>query len=63
MRGCAIPMLVLMGADLYHPTSTSREIVSLAPNAELIERWKDGDVVDEVVDRVRAFLREHTPDA
>lgn len=35
------PMLVLMGDDLYHPQSISREIAALAPAATLVERWKD----------------------
>ena len=61
VRSCAIPMLVLMGNDLYHPAETSREIAALAPNAHLIEHWKDPDVVSETVEKVRAFLEAHTP--
>jgi pimeloyl-ACP methyl ester carboxylesterase len=61
VRGCEIPMLVLMGDDLYHPQVTSREIVQLAPKAELVERWKEEDVVAETVARVRAFLEANTP--
>jgi len=56
---CATPMLVLMGNDLYHPSTTSREIAKLAPNARLVERWKEPDVVDETIATVVAFLREH----
>lgn len=41
MASCATPMLVLLGSDLYHPESTSREMAELAPNAQLIERWKE----------------------
>ena len=37
------------------------EIVELAPNAELVERWKEPDVVADAVRRVREFLRRHTP--
>ena len=59
VRGCSTPMLVLMGNDLYHPSETSREIVALAPHAELVERWKDPEVVAATVERVRAFLLEH----
>jgi pimeloyl-ACP methyl ester carboxylesterase len=62
IRQCRIPMLVLMGNDLYHPAVTSREIVELAPNAELIEEWKaPEDVVATTVARVRSFLQQHTP--
>jgi pimeloyl-ACP methyl ester carboxylesterase len=61
VKGCRIPMLVLMGNDLYHPSATSREIVELAPDARLVERWKDEDVVEKTVATVVAFLKEHTP--
>jgi hypothetical protein len=50
-----------MGNDLYHPESTSREIVDLAPNARLIERWKEPDTVGDTVEQVRSFLQAHTP--
>jgi pimeloyl-ACP methyl ester carboxylesterase len=56
IRGCEIPMLVLMGDDLYHPQTTSREVAALAPNAELVERWKEADLVRATVTRVRNFL-------
>lgn len=59
VRGCATPMLVLLGNDLYHPSQTSREIVALAPDAELVERWKEPEVVRETVRKVREFLRRH----
>jgi len=61
VRHCEIPMLVLMGDDLYHPQTTSREIAQLAPKAELVERWKDDAVVPETIARVRAFLESNTP--
>jgi pimeloyl-ACP methyl ester carboxylesterase len=60
VRGCSVPMLVLMGDDLYHPQVTSREIVELAPNAELVERWKEEEEVGETVARVRSFLEAHS---
>jgi len=53
------PLLVLMGNDLYHPTVTSREIVQLAPNARLVEQWKDEAHVAAAVDTVIAFLQDH----
>lgn len=61
VEDCATPMVVLMGNDLYHPEAISREIVALAPNAVLIERWKEPEHVPETVGRVRRFLLEHTP--
>ena len=61
VRSCETPMLVLMGDDLYHPQVTSREVAALAPNAELIEHWKEEDVLRETVARVRSFLEANTP--
>ncbi len=61
VRGCNTPMLVLLGNDLYHPEVTSREIAELAPQAELVERWQEPEVVPETVKRVRSFLQSHTP--
>lgn len=60
-REIQTPLLVLLGNDAPHPSQTSREIASLAPNAELVERWKEPEVVAETVQRVRAFLKKHTP--
>jgi len=61
VRACSTPLLILAGNDLYHPAPISREIAELSPNAELIERWKEPEVVNEVVERVRRFLAAHTP--
>jgi pimeloyl-ACP methyl ester carboxylesterase len=36
-----VPMLVLQGADVYHPKAASQQLAALAPSATLIERWKD----------------------
>jgi hypothetical protein len=60
-RSCRTPLLILAGADLYHPAAISREIADLAPNAELIERWREPEVVGETVAAVRRFLGKHTP--
>jgi pimeloyl-ACP methyl ester carboxylesterase len=55
---CENPLLVLMGQDLYHPESVSRDIAALAPNAELVTAWKeDGQATAQ---RVRQFLMAHT---
>jgi pimeloyl-ACP methyl ester carboxylesterase len=61
VRSVQAPLLVLMGNDIYHPTATSREIAELAPNARLIERWKDPELVSNTVNSVRDFLRVNTP--
>jgi pimeloyl-ACP methyl ester carboxylesterase len=61
VAGCATPMLVLKGADVYHPTSTSVEIAELAPNAKLIDDWKEGPARDAAQTAVAEFLKTHTP--
>ncbi len=58
---CETPMLVAMGNDLYHPQSTSRRIADLAPNATLVEEWKEGEALAAIDSIVAHFLAEHTP--
>ena len=55
------PMLVLMGNDVYHPESTSRILAAAAPNAELIESWKEGPDRDAAMARTADFLAANTP--
>lgn len=61
VRSCKTPMLILCGNDDYHPKETSKEIATLAPNAELVENWKESAVIGATVKRVREFLISHTP--
>ncbi len=61
VAACETPLLVMMGDDLYHPQSTSREIASLAPDATLVERWKDDDVLADTDAVIKHFLADHTP--
>jgi pimeloyl-ACP methyl ester carboxylesterase len=61
VAACETPLLVMMGDDLYHPQSTSREIASLAPRATLVERWKDDDVLPDTDATIKRFLAEHGP--
>jgi pimeloyl-ACP methyl ester carboxylesterase len=58
---CETPLLVLLGTDLYHPESTSRELAALAPNATLIEHWKEPEHQPAAKQAVERFLAEHTP--
>lgn len=53
------PLLVLRGDDLHHPDATSRAVVELASNAQLVEHWKDEDHVEKADARIRAFFAEH----
>ncbi len=53
------PMLVAMGNDIFHPAATSREIVERAPNATLIEQWREPEFVEAAGAAFRAFLASH----
>lgn len=56
-----VPMLVAMGNDQYHPSSTSREIAALAPDVTFLERWKDDESLPATDAAIRTFLADHTP--
>jgi pimeloyl-ACP methyl ester carboxylesterase len=58
---CQTPLLVLLGNDLYHPASTSRELAALAPRATLIEHWKEPEHQPAARKAVEEFLAAHTP--
>jgi pimeloyl-ACP methyl ester carboxylesterase len=61
LRTVQTPMLLLDGNDRAHPKGISVEVASLLPNVERIERWRDPDIVPEVTEQMRRFLRTHTP--
>jgi pimeloyl-ACP methyl ester carboxylesterase len=61
LRAAQTPLLLLYGSDRAHPQGVSIEVAGLLPNVEKIERWRDPDVVPEVTQRMRDFLRTHTP--
>jgi pimeloyl-ACP methyl ester carboxylesterase len=63
VAACRVPMLVAMGNDLYHPESTSREIAELAPDATLVEDWKQGVALERFDATVLAFLNAHVPES
>ena len=53
------PTLLLMGNDLYHPESISRDLASLLRNVAFVETWKhDVDATDHLI---QAFLSGQTP--
>ena len=56
---CPIPLLVLMGTDIYHPEVTSRRIAELAPRATLVELWKEPEHQASASAKINAFLAEH----
>ncbi|HLG72083.1 MAG TPA: alpha/beta hydrolase [Chloroflexota bacterium] len=62
VRQCQTPLLVLPGIDLPHPTAIGREVHALAPNSEILEPWKEpADLMPKTVERIRQFLKKHTP--
>jgi pimeloyl-ACP methyl ester carboxylesterase len=58
---CQTPLLVLLGNDLHHPQSSSREVAALAPNAKLVELWKEPEHQPAAKKAVEEFLAKHTP--
>ena len=54
------PMLVLMGNDLYHPESISRQVAEMAPAATLIESWKEEPDLSAADTAIRDFLTAHS---
>jgi pimeloyl-ACP methyl ester carboxylesterase len=61
LKTCPAPLLVLPGRDDFHPPAVAQEIVDLAPNATLIEKWGTPELKDQTVDDILAFLRQNTP--
>jgi pimeloyl-ACP methyl ester carboxylesterase len=61
LRTVQTPLLLLYGNDRAHPHGISVEVAGLLPNVEQIERWRDAEVAPEVTQRMRHFLRSHTP--
>jgi pimeloyl-ACP methyl ester carboxylesterase len=59
LRSVQTPLLLLFGNDRAHPRGISEEVAALLPNVEPIERWRDPEVVPEVTERMRSFLRAH----
>lgn len=61
VKSCDKPLLICAGNDQFHPTAIAREIAELAPHAELMLQWREPEIVNTTVERVRAFLLENTP--
>lgn len=60
VSACRVPLLVLRGNDVYHPSSISRSVAELAPRGSLIEDWKEGAAQRVAIERVREFLAQHS---
>ena len=62
MRACATPMLVLPGADPFHPTGIAKRMCSEAKAAQYVEvGWALPENKAQTVATVRAFLKANTP--
>ena len=61
VRSCQTPLLVLPGNDRPHPHEVGVEVAALAPTVESIDPWKDPAFIPQTVERIRSFLRKHTP--
>jgi pimeloyl-ACP methyl ester carboxylesterase len=60
LKATRTPLLLLYGNDRAHPRGVSEEVAGLLPNLQTIERWRDPDVVADVTERMRVFLKTHT---
>jgi len=63
VRTCQTPLLVLPGNDRPHPHDVGVAVADLAPKSERVDPWKDADLIPQTVERIRAFLKKHTPAA
>lgn len=61
VAACRTPLLVLLGNDQYHPSSASRRLAKGAPNASLVEEWREPEHHTAARAAVDAFLAAHTP--
>jgi pimeloyl-ACP methyl ester carboxylesterase len=52
----AVPLMVLMGNDLYHPRSTSVRVLKDVRGAVGVEQWKSGADVAAGLEATRQFL-------
>jgi len=58
---CQTPAIVLPGNDEAHPFDYAEELARLLPNASFIPEWKTGAALEAATQRIRDFLRQHTP--
>ena len=56
---CHIPLLILMGTDIYHPEEKSRRIAKLAPRAPLVEYWKEPENKASANAAIHSFFWGH----
>jgi pimeloyl-ACP methyl ester carboxylesterase len=61
IRECPVPLLVLPGADAFHPREVALEIADLAPDAEVLDGWAGEERKPATREKIRSFLLAHTP--
>lgn len=63
VQACTTPVLIMPDDVPPHPYAVAMESAELAPNSEVtIFPWKDTDEhMNQALDHVRRFLREHAP--
>jgi pimeloyl-ACP methyl ester carboxylesterase len=62
VAACPVPLLVLPGADQFHPRPVALEIAEIAPDAELLDEWAGADQKASTTEKTREFLLRHTPE-
>ena len=57
------PMLILDGADIYHPAASSQRLAELQPHAQRIHEWKEPPALQGATEAFVAFFHAHTASA
>ena len=57
------PMLILDGADIYHPAASSQRLAELQPHAQRIHEWKEPPALQVATEAFVAFFHAHTASA
>lgn len=60
---CIKPMLILDGADTYHPAASSQRLAELQPHAQRIHEWKEPPALQGATEAFVAFFHAHTASA
>ncbi len=60
VRRLSVPILVLPGDDIPHPTPVGNELAEIIPGAECLTDWKCPEFAEAQRDTVVAFLDRHT---
>ena len=59
----AEPMLILDGADTYHPASSSERLAQLQPQAQRIREWKEPPALEAATEAFVSFFQNHAVSA